>query len=155
MRQLFAPYGSRGGSQERPCQGVVCDRLLTLLTVSNILRYVRSVTDSLDHERIARLFEQRADIDRRLADAFRAATARDLSLDPLKPLNLGSLQQAIVDQLSQAVDMSPREITKNLDRGDEPNVRSTLERLEQRGIVERVPKAPTQRWRLTIHYRNG
>ena len=105
---------------------------------------------------IARLFEQQAEIDRQIAEAFRAADshARSTSTDTVPPWNLGSLQQAIVDQLADADDLSPREITKNLDRGDEPNVRSTLYALEQRGIVERVPGLPTQRWRLTRLFRD-
>jgi hypothetical protein len=75
----------------------------------------------------------------------------------LDQAGLGSLQLAVARLLSEAdpdSGVSPRELASKMDRPDEPNVRSALNRLADRGIAERVPGTPTQRWRLTVPYRS-
>ena len=71
---------------------------------------------------------------------------------------LGKLQLAIATILATADPVhgiSPREVTKAMDRNDEPNIRTTLYRLGHLGIAERLPHLSTQRWRLTELYRSG
>jgi len=74
----------------------------------------------------------------------------------LEELGLGSLQLAVAQVLVTAqidTGASPREVARALDRGDEPNVRTALNKLRDRGVAELVPELPTQRWRLTSQYR--
>jgi hypothetical protein len=109
-----------------------------------------------DYDRIAALLEQEARLKLELAQAFRTrASEAPVDRDAIRPLNLGSLQQAIFDVLLTAdgTGFSPREIAKKLDRGDEPNVRSALDRMRDRGITELVAGCGTQRWQLTVSYR--
>jgi len=112
------------------------------------------MTATIDHARIARLLNQGADILKQLATEFQL-DGIDASPppNPTEMLNLGSLQQAILEALLTADEngLSPREITKMLKRGDEPNVRGTLYTLEQRGVAERLP-TPKQRWRVASIY---
>jgi hypothetical protein len=71
---------------------------------------------------------------------------------------LGSLQLAVARALAATdaeVGASPREIASAMDRPDEPNVRTALNRLGDRGIAEQLPNRPTQRWRLTAPYRSA
>jgi len=71
-------------------------------------------------------------------------------------LGLGSLQLAVAHALANAEPShgaSPREVARELDRSDEPNVRTALNKLGERGVAELVPDRPTQRWRLTRLYR--
>jgi hypothetical protein len=115
------------------------------------------MTAAPDYERIASLLEQEARIKVELAQEFRAHAARDDSGQRLvQPLNLGSLQQSIFEVLLGADEtgFSPREIAKQLERGDEPNVRSALDRMRDRGITELVEGFATQRWQLTVAYRS-
>lgn len=111
-----------------------------------------------NYERIASLLEQGSRIMVELAQEFRAGSAKD-ETDPIpvEPLNLGSLQQSIFDVLLKADEtgFSPREIAKMLGRGDEPNVRSALDRMRDRGITELVAGFGTQRWQLTATYRRS
>jgi hypothetical protein len=82
-----------------------------------------------------------------------AASAQRRSLDTLQ---LGSLQQQVAQTLGLDTEdgMSPREITRSLDRSDEPNIRAALGRLQTLGVAELVPGLPgPQRWRLTSAYR--
>src|SRR5712692_10849925 len=51
--------------------------------------------------------------------------------------------------------ISLREITRHLERGDEPNVRTALAAMRKRGVTELVPGANPHRWRLTAPYRRG
>lgn len=115
------------------------------------------MTTSLNYERIASLLEQEARIKIELAQEFRVASSGSDPTDgkPIQPLNLGSLQQSIFDVLATAdqTGFSPREIAKQLDRGDEPNVRAALDRMRDRGITELVAGFGTQRWQLTSAYR--
>jgi hypothetical protein len=73
----------------------------------------------------------------------------------LDAIDLGSLQRAITDLPGMRTDngMSPREIARMLERGDEPNIRDALDRMEGRGIVERVPNTTFKRYRLAASYR--
>jgi hypothetical protein len=76
----------------------------------------------------------------------------------IEDAGLGALQRAVAEALLNAdpeAGLSPREIAKLLDRGDEPNVRSGLNRLRERGVAELVPDLPAQRWRLSPPYRKG
>ncbi len=75
-----------------------------------------------------------------------------LSLDNA---GLGTLQRPIADLPGVNTDngLSPREIAKQLDRSDEPNIRDALDRMQARGVVELVPGATFKRYRLTEPYR--
>jgi hypothetical protein len=76
----------------------------------------------------------------------------------LEDLGLGSLQLAVAHALANAEPShgaSPREVARELDRSDEPNVRTALNKLGERGVAELVPTLPTQRWRLTRRYREA
>lgn len=75
----------------------------------------------------------------------------------LDEMRLGSLQEAVVRATGMDSDegVKPRAITEELGRGDEPNVRNTLNGLAQRGITELVPGSNPQRWRLTQEFRSG
>lgn len=69
---------------------------------------------------------------------------------------LGKLQLAVANAVATANPVhgiSPREVAKAMHRDDEPNVRTALNRLAERGVAERLPDLPTQRWRLTLPYR--
>lgn len=73
----------------------------------------------------------------------------------LDDLDLGSLQAAIVrvPGMTSEEGVKPRAIADYLERGDEPNVRMTLQALARRGITELVPGSSPQRWRLTPAFR--
>ncbi|HCT75849.1 MAG TPA: hypothetical protein DGT23_04510 [Micromonosporaceae bacterium] len=79
-----------------------------------------------------------------------------LQAQDLGEAGLGSLQLSVAKALHSygAEGISPRAITSDLDRGDEPNVRTALAALEKRGVAERVPGVVPQRWRLTTAYCN-
>ena len=71
---------------------------------------------------------------------------------------LGKLQLAIANVLATADPVhgiSPREVTKAMDRNDEPSIRTTLYRLDQLGVAERLSHMSTQRCRLTAPYLSG
>lgn len=99
------------------------------------------------------------------ASALELARQLDGNVEPLgelpkdrpsiERLGLGSLQFPVARVLATAdlQGLSPREVAKQLGRADEPNVRTALIRLEDRGVAERVPEAVFQRWRLTPRYR--
>lgn len=106
--------------------------------------------------------------DRALAKFLRTVSeaalqlAQDLEADPapeqgwlsLEHANLGALQQQVTEApgLDNEAGVSPREITLQIGRDDEPNVRSALAALEKRGVAEQVPGVSPQRWRLTRPY---
>jgi hypothetical protein len=71
-------------------------------------------------------------------------------------VQLGALQRSVVEAPGMDSDLgiSPGEITKHLQRGDEPNIRAALQSLQKRGITELIPGAKPQRWRLTRPYRS-
>jgi hypothetical protein len=74
----------------------------------------------------------------------------------LRDAGLGKLQLAVANAVATADPshgISPREVAKAMHRGDEPNVRTALNRLAERGVAERLPDLPTQRWRLAMPYR--
>lgn len=73
----------------------------------------------------------------------------------LDDIGLGSLQRQVADVLQMATDegISPRLVAQRLGRADEPNVRSALDRMRDRGVAELVPGPGPQRWRLTAAYR--
>lgn len=75
----------------------------------------------------------------------------------LDDLDLGSLQRAIVHVpgMTDEEGVKPRSIAQFLERGDEPNIRMTLQALGRRGIAELVPGSSPQRWRLTSAYRDA
>jgi hypothetical protein len=75
---------------------------------------------------------------------------------PLHTLGLGSLQNAVAKQLITDDDeagVSPREITRQLDRDDEPNIRTALASLRSKGVAELLPGGGPQRWRIAERYR--
>jgi hypothetical protein len=73
----------------------------------------------------------------------------------LTDIGLGSLQRQIAEVPQMATDegISPRLIAQHLGRADEPNVRSALDRMRDRGVTELAPGPGPQRWRLTTAYR--
>jgi hypothetical protein len=84
------------------------------------------------------------------------ASARPrLASATLDELELGTLQAAVVRApgMTSEEGVKPRAITDYLERGDEPNVRMTLQALARRGITELVPGSSPQRWRLTPAFR--
>lgn len=76
----------------------------------------------------------------------------------LRDAGLGTLQLAVANAVATADPshgLSPREVAKAIHRDDEPNIRTALNRLAERGVAERLPDLPTQRWRLAMPYRHG
>jgi hypothetical protein len=55
--------------------------------------------------------------------------------------------------LRRARGMSVFEIAEGIKKSDMPNMYSTLESLERRGVLERVPESTPRRYRLTEGYR--
>lgn len=94
---------------------------------------------------------------RQLETATGSVKGQGVQID-IETAGLGSLQLAVARVLT-AMDSetgaSPREVSKAMDRPDEPNVRSALNRLADRGVAELVPGSVNQRWRLTQPYRAG
>ena len=84
-----------------------------------------------------------------------ANAGRRVSSLTLDELELGPLQAAVVRApgMTSEEGVKPRAITDYLERGDEPNVRMTLQALARRGITELVPGSSPQRWRLTPAFR--
>jgi hypothetical protein len=74
----------------------------------------------------------------------------------IEDANLGSLQRQIAEApgMSSEPGVSPRQIARDLDRGDEPNIRTALAAMQKRGITELIPGSAPQRWRLTLPYRS-
>ena len=67
-------------------------------------------------------------------------------LRTVEEAGLGTLQRAVAEALTQANEdtgLSPREVAHLLRRGDEPNVRTALNRLRDRGVAELIPELPT------------
>jgi len=83
-------------------------------------------------------------------------SARPALPQDLDRAGLGSLQLSVAKTLHRygTEGISPRTITDDLDRGDEPNVRTALSSLEKKGVAERVPGVVPQKWRLTTRYYN-
>lgn len=81
-------------------------------------------------------------------------TQARLSIDDA---NLGSLQRqvAMASGMDSQKGVSPRQIAQELDRGDEPNIRTALAAMQKRGLAELVPGRTPQHWRLTALYRQG
>lgn len=84
-----------------------------------------------------------------------ANAGRRVSSQTLDELELGTLQAAVVRApgMTSEEGVKPRAITDYLERGDEPNVRMTLQALARRDITELVPGSSPQRWRLTPTFR--
>lgn len=114
-----------------------------------------TMTAAPDYERIASLLDQEARIKVELAREFRVLGRDGSGRPPIQALSLGSLQQSIFEVLLGADEtgFSPREVAKQLERGDEPNVRAALDRMRDRGVTELVGGFATQRWQLTAAYR--
>jgi hypothetical protein len=101
---------------------------------------------------------------RRIAQAAGEA-ARDLEASAgdrretlqrrLDRLNLGIRQTKIVRLAGLRSDrgMSVSEIAKGIKKSDMPNMYSTLDALQNRGVLERVPGATPRRYRLAAPYR--
>lgn len=75
----------------------------------------------------------------------------------IEDANLGSLQRqvAVASGMDTEEGVSPRQITQQLNREDEPNIRTALTAMQKRGVAELVPGKTPQRWRLTAPYRRG
>ncbi len=106
-----------------------------------------------DHA-LARFFRTLSSAALQLAQDLEAGTPGEEGRLPLEEANLGSLQRLIVDTpgMDSEAGVSPREITQQLDRDDEPNIRTALVALEKRGVTELVPGASPQRWHLAPPY---
>jgi hypothetical protein len=108
---------------------------------------------STDHA-IARFLRTLSSAALQLAEDLETEAPGEQGPLPLDEANLGTLQRLIVrtPAIDSEVGVSPREITQQLDRDDEPNVRTALAAMEKRGITELVPGASPQRWRLAPSY---
>ena len=75
----------------------------------------------------------------------------------IEDANLGSLQRQVATASGMDADegVSPRQIARQLDRDDEPNIRTALTAMQKRGVAELVPGKTPQHWRLTALYRQG
>jgi DNA-binding phage protein len=93
----------------------------------------------------------------RAIDTYDPSASDDPPHQSLEALGLGHFQRAVTDVLATADEsgMSPREITQALGRGDEPNIRTTLESLRKKGVAELLPVLRPQRWRLAEPYRGA
>jgi hypothetical protein len=102
----------------------------------------------------ARFFRALSTAALQLAQDLEAGTPEDPGSLALEEAGLGTLQRAIVGTpgIDSEVGISPREITQQLVRDDEPNVRTALSAMEKRGITELVRGVMPQRWRLTPSY---
>lgn len=134
--------------------------LLTLLTVWTTSHYLEpmptpTVSDLATARFMRTLSAAALELARELESTAPGTESPRINIEDT---GLGTLQQAVSRVLAKAHaadGISPREIANAMDRSDEPNVRSALNRLAERGVAERVPDLPTQRWRLTAPYRQG
>ena len=122
------------------------------LTVSIQAAYCSAMTSSAANQAIAKFMRTLA------AAAMELAGELEMRehLRSVGEAGLGTLQRAIAEALTQATadtGLSASEVAHLLRRGDEPNVRTALNRLRDRGIAELIPDLPTQRWRLATTYR--
>lgn len=134
--------------------------LLTLLTVWTLTSYLdRMPTPTTSDLAIARFMRTLGAAALELARELESTVPGNVSPRlSIEDAGLGTLQQAVSRILADTdptKGSSPREIANAMDRSDEPNVRSALNRLAERGVAERVPDLATQRWRLTAPYRPG
>lgn len=142
------------------CSASALSTLLTLLTASLAPHYLERMpaptASDLATARFMRTLSAAAlELARELESTVPGAESPPIKFEDT---GLGTLQQAVARVLADAdaaVGISPREIANAMDRSDEPNVRSALNRLAERGVAERIPDLPTQRWRLTAPYRQG
>jgi alkylated DNA nucleotide flippase Atl1 len=80
-----------------------------------------------------------------------------LALDPVEiPLGRGERQRQILELPDLATEdgMKTSDVANGIDY-EVPNTHSTLQALERNGLVELVPGASPQRWRLAPRYRNS
>src|ERR1700729_4579605 len=105
-------------------------------------KFVYSIESSPGDYALARFFRTLSTAALHLAQDLEAGTLGQGRL-PLEGANLGSLQRLIVDMpgMDSAAGVSPREITQQLDRGDEPNIRTALAAMAKRGVTELVSGA--------------
>lgn len=108
------------------------------------------------NEVLVRFLRQLSDLAATAALEIELGTrARPQLTSTLDELELGTLQAAVVRApgMTSEEGVKPRAITDYLERGDEPNVRMTLQALARRGITELVPGSSPQRWRLVPAFR--
>jgi hypothetical protein len=152
-RVHLSGFSGRTGSAIARSRGRIVAVLLRVLCLCG--DHVAAVL--LGHLAFARFFrvlgEAALDLARELEHADSGRLAR-LSLDEA---NLGSLQRRVAEVLEMRADagVSPRQIAQQLDRGDEPNIRTALTAMQKRGVAEMVPSVSPQRWRLTSSYRRS
>jgi hypothetical protein len=84
-----------------------------------------------------------------------AGKGKETSEQRLERLPLGTRQRAIVKRrgLRSQQGMSVADIAEAIGKSDMPNMYATLEALERRGVLERVPGAAPRHVRLTETYR--
>jgi hypothetical protein len=91
-----------------------------------------------------------------LAAELESSTGSDtLPRISFRNAGLGVLQLGVAETIATADPIrgiSPREVGKAMGRTDEPNIRTAIYKLAERGVIERVPDLPTQRWRITKLY---
>lgn len=107
----------------------------------------------------AKFFRAQGDAFHALAEGLEAispipdlATGRDVEL----PIGRGQRQQQILDVPGLATEdgMKTADVAAAI-QYEVPNTYSTLQALERAGLVEMVPAAAPQRWRLTPRYRTN
>jgi hypothetical protein len=102
----------------------------------------------------ARFFRTLGSASLELAQELESESVSERGSLSIDQANLGSLQRQVaeVPGMNSEIGMSPREITRQLERDDEPNVRTALAAMAKRGVTELVPAATPQRWRLSSPY---
>jgi hypothetical protein len=90
-----------------------------------------------------------------LAQELEAESPPEQARLSIEDANLGSLQRQVATASGMDTEegVSPRQIAQQLDRGDEPNIRTALTAMHKRGVAELVPGKTPQHWRLTALYR--
>lgn len=75
----------------------------------------------------------------------------------LADVYLGSAQRTMAELPGMLTDhgLSPREVCQSIGNDDEPNVRTSLKGMIKREIMENVPGATPQRFRLVARYRSA
>lgn len=105
---------------------------------------------------IARFYRKVGELAQGLADELETISSQGFAPKSLDQAGLGSLQRLVAEApgMDTVSGVSPRLITKHLNRSDEPNVRIALAAMQKRGVTELVPGVKPQRWRLTEPYRS-
>jgi hypothetical protein len=111
--------------------------------------------DSTRDDAFARFLRKLSDAATELADALEGRK-RPGAIPSLDDVYLGSAQRSMAELpgMRSEEGMSPREVCRLIGNDDEPNVRSSLKGMVNRGVMELVPGVAPQRFRLIGRYRS-